>query len=182
MLADRATAACSTVVERLVNGGFEAGDLTGWQATEEIIHYFSVDLIANSYASENARPGSYYLTPISQDGGLKHIPQTAATVAGRTHRLSLWLLVDITWKSNALVTIELQPPPAAPAQVLQSGSAAQMFEAHGPGSFSLRPAAPFGWTQHQIQFVAAAALTTVKLGFRHDTKFFFVDEVALTSG
>lgn len=174
------------VVDRLVNGGFETGDITGWTAEGMLPWTLVLDASADQFPAR----GSRYLSQIGVSK-LAYMAQTAPTVAGRYHRLTFWLQARETIVGSNLFVAALQPAPtsafvsepagAANAPKLQLGSTA--------GVFNFSATQPFmQWTLYEIGFAAAGPTTTVRLGFRGKDGLpggstqFLVDDVSLLSG
>lgn len=186
--------ACSSSrVQLLVNGGFER-NLTGWAVPDKPDQWISTYVLTSVVLS-----GSRSLAA-GVNSDMRYLSQAATTVVGVTHRLAFCLSAGINNDGLDRFVVELQPEPSSPAVPaaprLGDPTMAAFWDlgpalqrSSGNGTFSLSSAGePRGllgswdWTCYQIEFVAAAPKTTVRLGYRKGRNWFFLDNISLTAG
>jgi hypothetical protein len=140
------------------NGGFEAGDFTGWTLVGDTATH---NLIYNAVMTDAVYPGivhsGYFGAFLGETGYAATLSQTLTTVPGQQYTVSWWL-------DNP-----------------QSGSV-QSFSANWNGTnlVSLADPTTFLWTN--FQFVATASDTNTLLEFaaENDGNYFGLDDVSVT--
>lgn len=138
-------------VPLIVNGGFEAGDFTGWtQSGYTLENYVDMDPM-------DVHSGIYGagLGPVGTPG---YLSQTVPTTPGQLYLISLWL-------NN--------PAGDSPNEFSVMWDGADLLHAVN------LPA--HGWTNIQLRAVAATSATLLRFGFRNDPDYFGFDDVSVVS-
>ena len=135
--------------ELLQNGGFEAGNFSGWNLSGND----SFETVAAGPLFTRSGLYGAEMGPVDTPG---FISQTVPTTPGATYLLSLWL--D-------------SPDGDGPNEFIVNWN--------GYDQLALTNMTAFGWSNFQFALTATAASTTVELGFRDDTSFLGLDDVSL---
>ncbi len=165
-------------MERLVNGGFDTCDLTGWAVEPAALARDVLWSTLGPIIDGDRCYAGVYQSYDPWQGDTIRLAQTANTFVGLTHRLS-FRLSDTGMTS---FTVQLQPPPTQPAVVLTpAGSGPPLQLGSTTGNFSFSNAGSFTETQYQIEFLPAAPQTTIRFSLQsaRDAR---LDDVSLTSG
>ncbi|SFD25222.1 carbohydrate binding domain-containing protein [Massilia yuzhufengensis] len=151
-LAALAFAASAHAGPVIANGGFETGDLGGWSLGASS---------AFAAAETGVQRSGDYAAVFGEVGASVLLPQSVATEAGRSYRLSFWL--ENAGGSSSADSVNL-------FQV--------MLGANTLYAFSDKSAA--GYQQHAFTFTADAALSELVFSFQHDDTFWLFDDVSIS--
>jgi hypothetical protein len=141
------------------NPGFETGDFTGWalsgthSSADDNGIYYGVDAL-DAHSGSN---GAYF----GAVGGVLNLSQTLTTTPGDTYSLSFWLAQST----------EASPPYTNSFQVSFGGVTL----------FSVTDAPVSDYTEYTYSVVAHSSSTSLQFGFRNDTGFYSLDDVAALS-
>jgi hypothetical protein len=134
----------------LQNGGFEAGDFSGWTQSGNS-EYCNVTATA-SYAHSGS-----YGAEMGPAGSLGYLTQTIPTVAGQAYLLSFWLENIKGGTEN---------------EFMASWNGAALVDSVN--------AAAHAWSQSQFVVIGLDGTSTLQFGFRNDPAYFGFDDVSLT--
>lgn len=150
LLSNRTLVATFAVNPELVqNGGFETGTFSGWTHTGN-----SGSDFVNSYTG--AVHSGAYVAGLGASGTLGYLAQTLPTITGQSYFVSFWL--------NILAG-------EIPNEFNMSWSGTMMFDRTN--------LVTVGWTNVQFVFTATNTLSTVRLGYRDDNSYFWLDDVSV---
>jgi hypothetical protein len=135
------------------NGGFEAGDFTGWTRSGVM----TLTGVTGTFAGTDPHGGSFH-AHFGPSTGLGFISQNLSTTVGVSYTLSFWLAHPYTETGTEW-------------QVSMGGS--MLMDEQDAGNFA--------YTQFTFNFTATSSTTALQFGFRTQPFFFFfLDDVSVT--
>ena len=143
--------------ELIVNGGFEAGNLTGWSQEEN-----TADTFVSRYG---AHTGEYDLLAGPNSTG--YLIQAVTLDTRRAYRLSFWLYKYDGGETSNSFSLALQPPPAWLTVLPPQGDGPALAGAplglvdYGPG---------IPWTRYELRFQPAASATQLRFAYYSDRR------------
>jgi hypothetical protein len=131
------------------NGGLELGTFAGWT--------FPQKAGTNISASQPYVHSGVYGAKLGESGSasLNYMDQTVSTIVGQTYQISCWLYCDGTTPNEFSIV----------------WNGATLYDQQNMGNT--------GWTNLQAQGPATTGLTTLGFGFRNDSSYFGLDDVAV---
>jgi hypothetical protein len=144
----------AAAAELVSNGGFEAGDLTGWAQSGDTSY---TQVITGPADGTFVHSGTHALQ--IGPSGLGFISQSLATTPGVTYTLDFWLSHPYTDAGTQW-------------QVRLGGDT--LTDVHGAGNFS--------YTEFTFTFTATAGSTTLQFGFYELPAYFYLDDVSVSGG
>ena len=133
----------------VVNGNFETGDFTGWTTSALDPIYDGVDVLA-------PQAGTY--AAFFGNSGVSTINQTLATQAGRTYKVSFWLM-------NEADALDVADPNSF------------AFSWGGTTVFALTNAPAFAYQEYNFLLDATGASTDLSFAFHQPVAFWDFDSV-----
>jgi hypothetical protein len=137
----------------VVNGGFEAGDFTGWSLVG--------DQDYNVVAGDNPHTGDFSAF-FGQTDAAATLSQSLATVAGHAYTVSFWLS-NLGGSVNNIDTVNS-------FEILIDG--AKLLDVQDKTATS--------YTKFQQAFTATSSSTVLAFSFKHDENFWLLDDVAVS--
>jgi len=138
----------------VLNGGFEAGDFTGWTLSGSDTNDIFVD--DGSQSGINPHSGNY-LAALGPVGSVSYLSQTLATTPGAVYSLSFWLDSPDGLTNN---------------EFLVSWGGETLFD---QTNLSEIP----GWTNLQFTVVATGSSTALQFGSRDDNSYLGLDDISV---
>jgi hypothetical protein len=167
-IALNASALPSTPITNIVtNGGFEAGDFTGWTVSGNTDANATGGFNNIGVNMSSAHSGTYgaFFGPV---GSLAYLSQNLSTVAGMTYDISFFLLNEDSGGERI-------------SPIRGGGPVDQVFQVFWNGAliFSIPPnSSPSTYSQFNFSgLVATGTSTELKFGFRNDPSFWDIDDI-----
>lgn len=160
---------CSVVpgASYLINGGFEAGDFSGWTLQGQDLTYVHV-IQGTTHGGPGPHSGTYY-AEAGTFGSVVFVSQAGGLDTAKTYALSFWLARPFTETPNKF-SVGIEPPPDVAFDVIQPASGPQLTTdpENANRQAIMDQANSFGWTRYILRFQPTNAATAVHFEFRDD--------------